>query len=405
MARTKTAFATLDSRSSRFVRIAGLLAAVAAAGGAAALYMEHEGHVVTGMNNQIVWGLPHVFAIFLIVAASGALNVASIASVFGRTVYKPLAPLSGLLAAALLAGGLAVLVLDLGRPDRLTVAMTHFNFRSIFAWNVLLYSGFFAIVGVYLWTMLDRRMNRWTSAAGTGAFVWRLVLTTGTGSIFGFLVARETYHSAVMAPLFIAMSLSFGTAAFTLVVSALYRIEGRPLGDAVLGRLARLQAIFVAAVLYFVVIQHLTVAYTARGGALEAYLLGGPYAPMFWFVQILAGTVAPLVLLLRPEFNRDRRNRLLAAGLVLLGGLAQVYVIVIGGQAWPLELFPGREVTSAAFDGTLGSYDPTPAEFLLGIGGVAVSLLIVAVACAALRFLPESLADAAVDPHHARADA
>ena len=29
-----------------------------------------------GMNNQIVWGLPHVFAIFLIVAASGVLNVA-----------------------------------------------------------------------------------------------------------------------------------------------------------------------------------------------------------------------------------------------------------------------------------------------------------------------------------------
>ncbi len=46
--------------------------------------MEHHGHVVTGMNNQIVWGMPHVFAIFLIVAASGVLNVASIGSVFGK---------------------------------------------------------------------------------------------------------------------------------------------------------------------------------------------------------------------------------------------------------------------------------------------------------------------------------
>ena len=40
--------------------------------------MEEHGHIVTGMTNQVVWGLPHVFAIFLIVAASGALNVASI---------------------------------------------------------------------------------------------------------------------------------------------------------------------------------------------------------------------------------------------------------------------------------------------------------------------------------------
>ncbi len=81
---------------------------------AAAWYMEHQGHQVTGMTNQIVWGLPHVFAIFRIVAASGVLNVASIGTVFGRAAYKPLGRLSGLLAIALLVGGLAVLALDLG---------------------------------------------------------------------------------------------------------------------------------------------------------------------------------------------------------------------------------------------------------------------------------------------------
>jgi Polysulphide reductase, NrfD. len=39
--------------------------------------------------------MPHVFALFLIVAASGALNVASIASVFQKKLYKPLSRLSG----------------------------------------------------------------------------------------------------------------------------------------------------------------------------------------------------------------------------------------------------------------------------------------------------------------------
>ena len=112
--------------------------------------MEQHGHMVTGMNNQIVWGMPHVFAVFLIVAASGVLNVASIGSVFGKPVYKARAPLSGLLAMALLAGGLTVLMLDLGRADRLIVAMTHFNFKSIFALNVILYTGFFAIVALHM---------------------------------------------------------------------------------------------------------------------------------------------------------------------------------------------------------------------------------------------------------------
>ena len=95
--------------SPRYWAMLAILAAVVAIGGFATLYMEHEGHWVTGMNNQVVWGVPHVFAVFLIVAASGALNVASIGSVFGKKVYKPLAPLSGLLAIALLAGGLLVL--------------------------------------------------------------------------------------------------------------------------------------------------------------------------------------------------------------------------------------------------------------------------------------------------------
>ena len=58
---------------------------------------------------------------------------ASISSVFNIKIYKPLGRLSALLAICLLTGGLMVLVLDLGRPDRLVVAMTTFNFKSIFA--------------------------------------------------------------------------------------------------------------------------------------------------------------------------------------------------------------------------------------------------------------------------------
>ncbi|MFV2003316.1 MAG: NrfD/PsrC family molybdoenzyme membrane anchor subunit, partial [Paracoccaceae bacterium] len=228
-------------------RLGALLAAFIAAGLWAVLVIERGGHIVTGMNNRIVWGLPHVFAIFMIVAASGALNVASIASVFGRTAYKPMARLSGLLALALLAGGLAVLVLDLGRADRILVAVTQYNFRSIFAWNIYLYTGFFAVVAAYLYVQMARGApNRWVRTIGTIAFVWRLALTTGTGSIFGWLVARPAYDAAIMAPLFIAMSFSFGLAIFILVLRVLCRLARRPVGDALMLRLGRLLGIFAA---------------------------------------------------------------------------------------------------------------------------------------------------------------
>ena len=389
----------IAGRNAGFLLLLGLFGVLIAGALGSAWYMEHNGHYVTGMSNQVVWGVPHVFAVFLIVAASGALNVASIASVFGRDAYKPLARLSGLLAITLLVGGLSVLVLDLGHPDRLIVAMTHYNFKSVFAWNIFLYTGFIAIVAIYLWMMLERRMNEYTKPAGMLAFVWRLILTTGTGSIFGFLVAREAYDSALYAPMFVIMSFSFGLAVFLLVLLAACGGTHRPLGDVIVLRLKNLLGVFVAAVMYFVLIYHLTNLYFTRRHELERFILldGGIYTAIFWLGQIFIGGVLPLVLLFHPRLGRSRRAVVAAAASVILGGLAQLYVIIIGGQAYPLVIFPGKEVASSFFDGVVASYAPSLPEVVLGAGGVAIALALTVIALKLLPFLPRSLADSDVD--------
>ncbi len=359
--------------------------------------MHHHGHVITGMDNQIVWGLPHVFAVFLIVAASGALNVASIASVFNKPMYKPLAPLSAILALALMLGGLLVLVLDLGRSDRLIVAMTHFNFKSMFTWNVFLYSGFFGLVGIYLWTMLDKSVKTYSKAAGTAAFLWRLTLTTGTGSLFGFLVARELYGTAMLAPMFIIMSFAYGLAIYLMVLAAAYGWTGRPLGDVVVQRLRQLLAVFVAAVLYFVVVQHMTSLYFTKFHAVEAFILrdGGIFTQLFWWVQILIGCVVPLVILLS-KLGQKRNWIMIACALIVVGGIAQMYVTIIGAQAYPLDMFPGLIERSSFYDGVVHSYTPSLPEVFLGLGGVAIALLVTTFAIKVLRLLPASLDDATV---------
>ena len=397
----KTVFRELKGDGLKFYGALGSFGLAALFGLVAAYYMETNGHHVTGMNNQIVWGMPHVFAVFLIVAASGALNVASIGSVFGKTAYKPLARLSGLVAIALLVGGLAVLVLDLGRPDRLIVAMTTYNFKSIFAWNIYLYIGFLAMVAVYLWMMMEQRMNRYSHTVGVVAFIWRLALTTGTGSIFGFLVARQSYDAAVFAPLFIAMSFALGLAVFILVLVVSCATDDRLLGDYIVNKLGRLLGVFVAAVLYFVVVQHLTNLYAAEHLGVERFILleGGSITALFWVGQIALGGLLPLVLLFHPALNKSRSNIYAAAGLVILGGLAQIYVIIIGGQSYPLVLFSGMEVKSSFFDGVVNSYLPSLPELILGIGGIAMAGLIIMIGMKVLRFLPDSLADNATDPH------
>jgi molybdopterin-containing oxidoreductase family membrane subunit len=377
------------NRTHLYYLLLALGGAVTLTGLGAAHLMEEHGHAITGMTNQVVWGLPHVFAIFLIVAASGVLNVASVGSVFGDPVYKPRSRLSGLLCLALLAGGLMVLMLDLGRPDRVIVAATHYNFKSVFAWNVFLYSGMFAIVALYLWTMFERRHAVHTKAVGVAALVWRFVLTTGTGSIFGFLVARQAYQSALLAPLFIVLSFAWGLAVFLVAQSVMYAWNGHVLPETVRRRLARLLGVFVGGGLYLVAVYHLTNLYFARQGAFEAFILrdGGVYPWLFWAGYVVLGALLPMLLVLHPRLGRPRCV-MAASLLVVAGAFALLYVFIIGGQAYPLDIFPGYAVTSSFADGAIETYRPSWPELLLGLGGVGAAFVLTTIGVHVLDFLP-----------------
>jgi molybdopterin-containing oxidoreductase family membrane subunit len=388
-----TRYAEIETRHAGYRALLLVLLAGALAGLGAAHHMDVEGHHVTGMSNQIVWGLPHVFAIFLIVAASGALNVASMSSVFGRQAYKPLARFSAILSLALLFGGLAILLLDLGRPDRLIVAMTHYNFKSIFAWNIFLYIGFFVVVAIYLWFLMERRMQRFNKPAGLLALVWRLVLTTGTGSIFGFLVAREAYDTAILAPLFVILSFAAGLAVLVLLLMLCLRLDGRALDSSLRQRLGRLLGIFTAAVFYFVAVFHLTKLYGTQNHGFERFILldGGLYSGLFWWVQIGLGNLLPIALVLTPRLQGSGKALAIACALVIVGAFAQLYIIIVGGQAYPLDIFPGYEVTSSFHDGVINDYMPSLWELLLGLGGLTAAILAALLMVRVLPILPESL--------------
>jgi len=318
--------------------------------GFCALTMEHAGHIITGMNNHVVWGLPHVFAVSLIVAASGALNGASLSSVFGLSHYKPVARLSVVLAMCLLVGGLLVLVLDLGRPDRLLVAMTTFNFRSIFSWNIFLYTGFMLVGAAYLWMMMDKPFNRYIKRVGVLALTWRIVLTTGTGSIFGFLVGRNALDSALLAPLFIALSLVMGTAILALATMQLDRWRRSVCTAQLIQSLSRLLIGFLVLLAYFSAVQHITNLYVREHDDTERYVLLGDLSGLFWLGHVVVGIVLPLFLLLgKSDAISTYRRLFFSSALSLLGCMALIYVVIIGSQSTPQTLFPGKTVLASDF--------------------------------------------------------
>ena len=386
----------LGGPSRRFWILLALLAVPLALGAVAYFYIEHYGHIVTGMDNQIVWGMPHVFAVFLVIAATGALNFAMAASVFGKTVYRPVAPLSALVSLALLVGGLALLMLDLGRSDRMIVAITEMNPASLFARRVIFYDGFMASVGVYLWFLLERRMNRYVRPAAIVAFFWQLLLITSTGLEFGFNF-RAAYDSILYAPMFIAFSSAYGAAVLILILLGVGRWEDRPIPAPLLQRLKSWLGISVGASLFFTIVFLGTKYELVRSREVARFLLfdGGVYTALLWLGQIALGCIVPIALLARAQVSRAAL--VAACALVVLGGLAQMYVTLIGGQAYPQILFPGLIESSSFFDGEIHPYAPSLVEVLLGLGGMALAAALIAVALRALALLPERL-DAAGEP-------
>ena len=74
---------------------------------------------------------------------------------------------------------------------------------------------------------------------------------------------------------------------------------------------------------------------------------------------------------------------------MVAGAFAFLYVFIIGGQAFPLEIFPGHEVRSSFGDGVVAGYVPSLPEFLLGVGGLGAALLLTVVGIRAFDFMPQ----------------
>ena len=181
-----------------------------------------------------------------------------------------------------------------------------------------------------------------------------------------------------------------------------YKGTGRELGDALVERLRRLLGVFIAAVMMFVMIYHVTNLYATEHHGIEKFILDGDnvYTALFWLGYLLIGSLIPLAFCFMKSFRGSIGATATAAVMVIAGGFSMMYIIIIGGQAYPLELFPGKEVSSSFFDGVVNHYAPSIYEIALGVGGVALALIIVAAGVKILHFLPLSLSNAVVDPHY-----
>ena len=168
-----------------------------------------------------------------------------------------------------------------------------------------------------------------------------------------------------------------------------------PLGQETVERFRKLLIYFIFAVFYLTILSHLTNLYATKNHNYEFFLLFSKniYTFLFWFGYLVVGTILPLLILYNKKCQKCPIIILISSFLVILGVFCQLYVIIISGQAFPLDLFPGLSESSTFQDGVISPYTPSVYELMLGLGGIGIAAIIYLAAVLVLDFTPKNLED------------
>ncbi len=102
------------------------------------IYQLTQGLIVTGMRDEVSWGLYVTTFAFFVGLSAGGLIMASAAEVFGATSLRPLARIGVLSAAACVLLAAIELIPDLGRPERVLNLFRYPNWSSPMIWDVII---------------------------------------------------------------------------------------------------------------------------------------------------------------------------------------------------------------------------------------------------------------------------
>ncbi|MHB0871654.1 MAG: NrfD/PsrC family molybdoenzyme membrane anchor subunit [Chloroflexota bacterium] len=349
------------------------------------------------MNEEvtIVYNVAHEEALGPLIAlyfymtglSAGSFILSTLAYGFGIKRYKPLGKIGVVLATVLLVLAPLNLIADLGQPWRFWHLFPYLNFTSPITYGTFLLTIYPLNCVVYAFFMF-RGNERMTRLLGLIGVPLAVSVHGYTGFIMALAKARALWNTALMPILFLVSAMVSGIALMILVVTIVGFLSKQRRPDPVLvGDLGKILAGSILLDL-FLVFSDILVLLTSDSEAGEAamLILQGGFSSYFLGVEILAGSLVPLVLLVAPaallvraavvvappvmaatlvslgtlplsplgipvmaasflpllaqgipQRHRPLPATVAASVLVMVGILAMRYVVVVGGQHVPLS--------------------------------------------------------------------
>lgn len=272
--------------------------------------------------HHIPWGGAYAIYFFTIGIAAALFFFSGLS--WARAEYGPLRHRAAYASFVLLAVSGVLLIGDLSQPQRFLNVLNplYMNLSSPLAWGGLNLLSFGIVSLLYLWALRTQRekLARQLSIAG-GLLALGLPVYTG----FDLTVHqnRPVWNTPLMPVLFVALSLVSGAAVATFLAAG---------QEAVLKALRPFMLWSAAAVAVMLVSLMGTTWYGGVGQELTFMVLTtGSLSLAFMWLGVILGTAVPIALLLAP-LGRRSTGVMLSGALLLVGGMALRYSILVGGQ-------------------------------------------------------------------------
>jgi len=193
-----------------------------------------HGLIVTGMSDQVSWGVYIANFTFLVGVAAAAVMMVIPVYIYDNEELHDLVIFGELLAVAAILMCLAFVTVDLGRPDRfwhLIPGLGVLNFpASMLSWDVIVLNGYLLlnlhICGYLLYCRYqDKKPAKWFYIPFVFvAIVWAVSIHTVTAFLYVGLGGRPFWNSSIVGPRFLASAFTAGPALIILALQIIRRI-------------------------------------------------------------------------------------------------------------------------------------------------------------------------------------
>jgi Ni/Fe-hydrogenase subunit HybB-like protein len=192
------------------------------------------GLIVTGMSDEVSWGVYIANFTFLVGVAAAAVMMVIPVYIYKNEELHDLVIFGELLAVAAILMCLAFVTVDLGRPDRfwhLIPGIGQFNFpASMLSWDVIVLNGYL-LLNVHICGYLLYCRYRGHAPAKWFyipfvfiAIVWAISIHTVTAFLYVGLGGRPFWNSAIVGPRFLASAFTAGPALIILAMQVVRRV-------------------------------------------------------------------------------------------------------------------------------------------------------------------------------------